>query len=318
MAPELWEKSTLTYSFEVDLYSLGLIIWEVLQPLKDNEVFKFGQLVNEQKTNILQIQNPLIPNATTVILSLTERDPNLRLKSIFSLQLNTQKNNAFTAKDSSELANYLEICEDGDVIILATGVFIGEFILHRNNVTLQGQPDLSSIITGTETGLHIKGNGNTVEFIGFENCLVNGVLVNGTDNVMANLVIKHGACGVLVTQPQSHNFLRNVEFDKAYKAFCCLLNSVVDVEDVLVIQDAGRNQSFIGVQVYRHEMLTREADLGIYFEDTDPLRSDLVGSVTKFCGKISSGPVFICQKFPYFYFFDLFVDAMDLSVTWKI
>ncbi|OXA40804.1 Serine/threonine-protein kinase dkf-1 [Folsomia candida] len=80
MAPETL--GTKTYYDQSDLFSLGLVIWEVAQLIKFNKRRKFfDRLVNDQKVGLIKLHTE-IEDVRELIIGLTKRDMAERVQSI--------------------------------------------------------------------------------------------------------------------------------------------------------------------------------------------------------------------------------------------
>ncbi|XP_021963518.2 mitogen-activated protein kinase 3 isoform X2 [Folsomia candida] len=83
-APEVMSGN---YGFQADLYSLGLIMWEVLQRIPPRaKASYFDRLVNDRDTELVQ-EHPIIENAEDLIISLTQRRLDRRTSSINDVEL---------------------------------------------------------------------------------------------------------------------------------------------------------------------------------------------------------------------------------------
>lgn len=101
MAPETF---TNDYSFQADLFSLGLVIWEVIQliPFRDRKPL-FDRLVNDKdETAVQQFLNTEFKNLPKLIIHLTKKNKSERMQRIQDIGL------TFSPLSSSFLVTVLE------------------------------------------------------------------------------------------------------------------------------------------------------------------------------------------------------------------
>ncbi len=80
MAPEV--KIGKDYSYQADLYSLGLIIWEVVQLIESKDRFRlFEELTVDKRTTVVK-PHVLQPWIKELIISLTKRKVETRSKTM--------------------------------------------------------------------------------------------------------------------------------------------------------------------------------------------------------------------------------------------
>ncbi|XP_035701636.1 uncharacterized protein LOC110862662 isoform X2 [Folsomia candida] len=158
-----------------DLYSLGLVIWEVAQLIRFNErTDMFSGLVNGKKETLVR-EHPTIEGARPLIIALTKKEVTERLQNIrhvFSItyswkfahfskcitdfELETWQGDALLAsgfhrllnvarkyvvKNAWELRDCLKNVTTDCTITLKTGEYQGDFTLRGDNITITGEED---------------------------------------------------------------------------------------------------------------------------------------------------------------------------------
>ncbi|OXA54503.1 Eukaryotic translation initiation factor 2-alpha kinase pek-1 [Folsomia candida] len=195
MAPEVGRGN---YSLQADLFAFGLIMWEVLEfdKIRGNRTSMFYDLVYGGIEDIVN-NHSIVKNSRELIINLTKRDPNLRMRSILDVKLDVPTPTTFFARDTAEFANCLEFCSDGDTINLGVGTFVGEFCINRNNITVQGDAKFGSVITSSFWGLLIQGDRNIVKDIKFDNCDIECIRIHGSYNNVSNIVMADSLYGIV-------------------------------------------------------------------------------------------------------------------------
>lgn len=89
---------------------------------------------------------------------MTQQEVYKRINNMNHIQFQTvsSPNQVYTAHNSSKLTTCLEICSDRATINLAAGDYVGEFVLLKNSITLQGDANFLSFILNCMCGLTIK------------------------------------------------------------------------------------------------------------------------------------------------------------------
>ncbi|OXA49837.1 Mitogen-activated protein kinase kinase kinase 15 [Folsomia candida] len=83
MAPECLDNN---YGFPADLYSLGLIIWEVAQLIESNKRSRmFNNLVNDKEDSLI-VLNPQIGGLRQLIITLTKKQAAERFQDLEQVQ----------------------------------------------------------------------------------------------------------------------------------------------------------------------------------------------------------------------------------------
>ncbi|OXA43140.1 serine/threonine-protein kinase PknD [Folsomia candida] len=200
MAPESYGRD---YSFPADLYSLGLVIWEVCQLLKSNEKKRlFDRLVNDKEEHLV-VDHLEIQGVQQLILDLTKRGAGDRIQSIDEVsgivEAWTFKIN-LVARNGEELEEFLKSPVPGLVITLIEGMYSGKFETRGENVTIIGKGE-QTIIKGE---FYIYGTGNKISNLKFQQgevykaglcCLK----VYGNKNKFHDISLSDGSSGIVVT-----------------------------------------------------------------------------------------------------------------------
>lgn len=201
MAPEVF---TNDYSFQADYFSLGLIIWEVCQPIKPDKLRNlFDRLVNDKEESLI-IVNPASPWIKELILQLTNRKKSERtasLETIVGLFKPKTRNDSPDLFPSTvdELVTSLQNVKSGGKIILGKNVYKGSFVLDKSAVEIVGQ--IGTVLEGSAdtTCLEIRG----------DNCIISGVkvIVSGNEGVGIQLI-------------GSNNAISNIDISGGWTCVC--------------------------------------------------------------------------------------------------
>jgi hypothetical protein len=201
MAPEM---NGNEYNFQSDIYSLGLVIWEVVQliPFKGRKKL-FNELVVDEKTELVV---SFAPSISSSIISMTKRKLEERMKSIveskdyqvstfaFELERLTKEIKSkigpltYVAKNGKEFQDLLSKCSPGDIINLTEGEFEGPFKINCSDLKIIGQGSKTVLNCDTEdkTTIKICGNNNCVSNINI-NYRYCGAKLVGSDNSILNV-----------------------------------------------------------------------------------------------------------------------------------
>ncbi|XP_035715049.1 uncharacterized protein LOC118438622 [Folsomia candida] len=200
MAPESFGKD---YSFPADLYSLGLVIWEVCQLLKSNEKKRlFDRLINDKEEHLV-VDHPEIQGVRQLIIDLTKRKADDRIQSIDEVsgivEAWTFKIN-LVARNGEELRECLKNPVPGLEITLIECMYSGKFEMKRENVTIIGKGE-QTIIRGE---FNISGTGYKISNLKFRQGEVyktglRYLKVYGNKNKFHDISLSGGSYGIVVT-----------------------------------------------------------------------------------------------------------------------
>ncbi|XP_035711200.1 uncharacterized protein LOC118436726 [Folsomia candida] len=162
MAPEIRYGK---YSYQADIYSLGLIIWETTALIPPNESLSlFNKLVYDKDEKLVQ-EHPLLGiRLKQFIISCTKRSPIDRLKSITkaSKLLNIKKikipRQEILARTSEELQLCLKFVSSGCTIRLVETTYFGGIVLHMDKVSIIGQGSNTVIDLRPTRNIHLAAS----------------------------------------------------------------------------------------------------------------------------------------------------------------
>lgn len=202
------------YGTQADLFSLGLVIWEVVQLIKYRDMpTTFYKLVHESKTNLVK-DFALLGDVQmkNVIISLTKRRIQDRAKVIpdHLIQVYSEQG-LIIVSNAIELKMALNVCKEGDTIQIQNfrrSVNDPEFQLNTNNVTICANESAKHVFVWK-----IDSNGCKVEYLTWRRIIVNGnkncishckfkhLDLNGSNNKLTNCVIgdPHGIAGTTLS-----------------------------------------------------------------------------------------------------------------------
>ncbi|XP_035713123.1 calcium-dependent protein kinase 14-like [Folsomia candida] len=263
MAPEIRDGD---YSYQADFYSLGLVIWEVVQLIRTaHRKFLFEKLVYDKKTDLV-VDHPVMPGIRNIIIGMTRRKPEKRIEKMdldFSRWddivqqgidangcraiWNTISNSGaeYVVENSEGLKLAMDNISKGGIIYMKAGVYVGEFVLRGNEVTISGVRVGLTIIkclekdgtfirrTGVAFMMHVGGFGCGLKVIGSRNTVTNiefhggdkNVDIIGDANVFENLTLSSafGVGGIWIQG--SNNTISEVELRNIRTGICLLPNS---------------------------------------------------------------------------------------------
>lgn len=209
------------YGFSADLYSFGLVVWEVVQYIPHEELDSYvNRLVHSGQTDIVN-QHPLFTDIRDTIVQLTMKDPENRLSEISRVNfLVGGKDVNLFAEDSEDLSVLMQAATPGSIICLQSGVYSGTFQV-TPYVSLQGSKEGSSIIqsngvdqlsslslstncrlqdiTLKNTGIYLKGNACTIERVTVNYAPNWGLRIIGSKNNVVCCKFENCFFGILVT-----------------------------------------------------------------------------------------------------------------------
>lgn len=159
MAPEVCSNE---YDLRADLYSLGLVIWEVVQliPFRNRKSL-FDRLVNDGNEDLVQ-HHHAIPEVAKLIHRLTKRRAKDRLKNMGEVADLVRKwkkpkyrfyqnesdmirppipvgKDVLMARNSSELQTCLAEAKTGSTIKVFENECLGKFVIDKDHITLIGE-----------------------------------------------------------------------------------------------------------------------------------------------------------------------------------
>lgn len=213
------------YSYQSDLLSLGLIIWEVVALIKPGERSTlFDRLVLDGETHLVAENHPLIGNiADQLVINLTRKKVEERLKNIYDVDkiIDVWKSvqipeKTLTCRNGEDLELCLRFVSPDSIIILEEGVYEGRFTLFQSNVKIVGKGvgkteirtasyfvgngndcsvcNLSVHTTNSEGfGLYISGSRNELDSISS-----NGINVLGDGCRLTNISVNNTTTGIKV------------------------------------------------------------------------------------------------------------------------
>lgn len=237
-APEV---RTGRYGKPADIYSLGLIIWEVLQLHTKMSTAQrrstFMELVYGGDTSLIK-DCPEVPNLKETI-KMTKTKVAERIQTIYEVQLIATE---IWAKSSEELEAYLKTFQSGITIHLVEAVYTGYFIFYHSGVKLIGEGEntivtngdatplvLPNDVTGctiknlklkacgiswAESTLRVDGNNNLVENIHIDNKSGKGdcLRIEGSGNHVFRLRARNSEVGILIEGERANaNVLDDIE-----------------------------------------------------------------------------------------------------------
>lgn len=130
------------YSYQADLFSLGLVIWEVVALLgPDKKCGIFDRVVYDGEEDLVKSHILLGDSVKDVIIRLTKRKPEDRLTSLKETENITTiwenitlPRQEMVAKTESDLKLCLKFATSGSTIILVEGVYVIDFHFKLNNI----------------------------------------------------------------------------------------------------------------------------------------------------------------------------------------
>ncbi|OXA46326.1 uncharacterized protein LOC118437837 [Folsomia candida] len=166
------------YGVQADIFSFGLVVWEVSHLLRQRETPKmFYELVEKSKTGLVKSSN-LFRNAKELIVSLTMRRVEDRITSLHDIGHFDENRNKFTVRKMKELRRILTTCKPGDTIVLK------DFVDSRNNTYTLCADNVTLYQEGivTRLDLVIKGNSCTIK-----NITATEITIEGSNNLLQDI-----------------------------------------------------------------------------------------------------------------------------------
>lgn len=271
------ETKFLNYGIPADLYSFGLVSWEVLQRIK-NTISMFDRLVNDSETGLIVEADWWLRNWAGIIVLLTKRHVQDRIQKHDKILLIDPSKSEFTAESHTWFI-IKEYLVPGDIVNIDIKDKISKaYHFKVNNVTFNGV-DPS---TRQHLRLDILGNSCTINNLNLEflslkgdNFTVNNVTcnqmeVNGDGNRLTGVRILHKGdlgnevgtgislrgennilksfqcCNInLFEKRKQHNVRKKIgskPFDKQYDSICVYISKL---SKSCVIENANLRNGFI-------------------------------------------------------------------------
>lgn len=260
------------YSFPADLFSLGLVLWEVLQPIPlCNRQSFFSRLVYDNETTLVQesIYAPLIIN-------LTQKNPSARTLSLSEIE----KVFPHVLHSSEELLAGLQGIENGGKIMLCQGLFQGQFIVEKDSVEIVGQD--GTVLKGLKdkAALQVSGSGcyiSHVKVVGDGDTGI-GIYLEGSNNKVCHVTASGD--GFCFSVGGNGNSLTNV---RGSQAMCGVRvggsSNILDGVELTGIRRmgvwmVGSSNNLEGINITK---TTRKEAVGVWLHETSQTRiSNLV------------------------------------------
>lgn len=152
------------YTCQADIYSLGLVLWEITALIHTNErASLFDKLVNDGNQEVVEM-HPFGHGLRKVITASTKKNLSNRLKSV--TQANTLLNlenikiryQELVARTSEELQLCLRFVSSGCIVRLVETTYLGGIDLRMDNVSIIGSGPNTVIELGADNRIHINAN----------------------------------------------------------------------------------------------------------------------------------------------------------------
>lgn len=249
MAPESFKKN---YHFQADLYSLGLIIWEVAKLIKFWERrHLFHNLVNDKDQNLVKQHPTNVESVRSLILALSKKETAERLQNMHSVfnitfswkfahfskcvaDFRLEQGDAiptsilrrliyparnYVVKNADGLRKCLNKITSGSTITMKEGNYELDFILRGENITLTGVAPFGIEIRGR---LNVIGSGNNIFNLNFNSSL----LVHGDRNHIMNVNMSGSEDKILITG--NRNILKNTFITSGFGVILTGCQNIVD------------------------------------------------------------------------------------------
>ncbi|XP_035716756.1 uncharacterized protein LOC110861065 [Folsomia candida] len=254
------------YSYQSDLFSLGLIIWEVVDLINESEISSlFDRLISDRATQLVKQEHPLIGKiGFELVVNLVKRNITERYKTMEDVEkiIDNWKSvqimdKAVTCRTGEDLELCLSFPSQNCIILLEEGDFQGHFIVSHDNVRILGQgvhktrikssfsfdicgndcsiSNLSISPTNTlDFSLNIKGSRNRLESI-----IARGINVSGNECTLTNINVHNVVRGIQICG--SHNHIYYVNFTNIADQYIALGdNSENCTVSGMSIKDSGK------------------------------------------------------------------------------
>ncbi|XP_035710273.1 probable serine/threonine-protein kinase DDB_G0293292 [Folsomia candida] len=222
MAPEC-RTGQKDYSYPADIFSAGLIIWEVMQFVKYS---LFERLVYDEEEKLVKSHPLAGEGIRAVIISMTKRKiqhrlPNLRRVRNYLQILEAQlAEKVVKVGSTQEFKSTLMKAVSGTSILLRDAIYKGPFSVNADKVVITGESmertifqcegqncvtffendcsisNVAMVSSRLNYGLEVIGNGNKVENVAFNSR--KGLLISGNNNVVSNIKFSHCLEGLTI------------------------------------------------------------------------------------------------------------------------
>ncbi|XP_035711186.1 calcium-dependent protein kinase 28-like [Folsomia candida] len=163
-APEV---SDGKYSYQADLFSFGLIIWELTALIQaDKNANLFDKLVNDGNETLVE-EHPLLGDKLRkIIISCTKRDPINRFESVYEiaeiLVEPMKPAQEIVAQTSEELCLCVQYASPGSTIQLQEVTYSCSIYLRTDNITIVGRGSKTVIDLGHSNSINVESNSCTL------------------------------------------------------------------------------------------------------------------------------------------------------------
>ncbi|OXA49835.1 interferon-induced, double-stranded RNA-activated protein kinase isoform X1 [Folsomia candida] len=257
------------YSFPADLYSLGLMIWEVAQLIKSNDRSKmFDKLVNDKEVSLIEL-HPQIKGLRELIIALTKKSASDRFQQLEQVQkvfaqkelCDLKEGHHLTARNGEELRKLLKGATPGSKIFLIEAEYDGNFVVEGESITIVGKGEKTVFTNSGSNSFVVKGMGHRIlnlkisksgEHAGF-NCL----RVEGDMNSFSDLILIGGAYSVKIEG--NDNKLDKIQVSVAIKGIH-ITGSRNTIDDICLTGDTTRYTIKFGPNAF-HGWLTNSAHM---------------------------------------------------------
>ncbi|XP_035700769.1 probable serine/threonine-protein kinase PknB [Folsomia candida] len=168
------------YSISADLYSFGLVSWEVLQIIKQKDTRSmFHRLVHDAETNLIKGSDWWFRNWTNIIVNITKRRVQDRIKGHYEILIVDPLKSDFTVDSHEQLSAIKDYLVAGDIVNINIKDETSQFYdFNVDNATFNGitKPSLRHL------RLEIVGNLCTISNLNLES-----LCVQGSNNIVKNI-----------------------------------------------------------------------------------------------------------------------------------
>ncbi|OXA49021.1 Serine/threonine-protein kinase 35 [Folsomia candida] len=207
-APEV---ETGNYSFQGDLYSLGLIIWEVVNLLDISKNKK--ELLSDTHRTLIEKHPLLEEDIKKLIVHLTKTNVSERFLNISELDPFTNLWDKITIHDTTanvsndaELRLCVHYMRSGCTINLSAGNYPGGYCLNNDAITIIGESEKTLIECKDSVGFHVFANDCTISNVTISDREDDtGIILEGCRNKVDNIIVKFSSfpSAAVYTSPTS-------------------------------------------------------------------------------------------------------------------
>ncbi|OXA45907.1 uncharacterized protein LOC118437851 [Folsomia candida] len=236
MAPEVRHGN---YSYAADIYSLGLIIWEVVQLLGDKRNIDFDKLVYDKKEELVE-DHVIMIGIRNIIISMSRRTVEERIgleeidfspwndnlskiiedqgcKFLWDCILNSSKE--FVVRTNTQLKLALDNAVHGCVIRLNEAVYTGRFSLLEDKISIIGQGSRSLLKFGDAMSLNIYGDEISISNIKISVAKYKAkycLRLDGSRNVIKDVEFSNGEAEYMLMVAGDDNKLETLAISESY------------------------------------------------------------------------------------------------------